>query len=155
MAVMNVFCKILRVMVVLWLGVTLVVPSLHGIVLCIDSHGHVAIEPEHQGQGCCQDHEEEAGASAKYSEAVFISVASGHGCGDCIDLPLSTDNISLLIKNTDRNGLVKVKPIMVVDDMSAVMNRGELRLGLFAPFYERPTGRSHLLVMQKITVLRV
>ena len=151
---MNIFLITFRFAFFLWLGMTLVAPNLHGIVLCIDNSGNIAIEPAHQEHGCCQDHER-PDAPKKHSSAIFLSVADGHGCSDCIDLPLSTDDISILIKNTSRNGLVKVKPMMAVDDMSAVMNRRDLRGARVAPHYDQPPGRSSLLVMQKITVLRV
>ncbi len=153
--VMNVICRILRGMLFLWLGLTLVAPSLHGIVLCADGHGHVAIEPAHQEHGCCQDHEEDSAAPAKEISAVLLSVIPGHGCSDCTDIPLSTDNASLLIKKANRNGLGKTKLMLVADDMSAIMNESVLREVRSAPLYDRPLGRSHLLIVQKITVLRV
>ncbi len=139
----------------MWLGLALAASSLHGIVICVDGHGHVAIEPAHQEHGCCQDNEDEADASAKHSSVVYLAVIPSHGCSDCIDIPLSTDNVSILVRNAYQNGLARITPILVGDDMSAIMNERELQGLLSAPPYDCPPGRSHLLVMQKITVLRV
>ena len=151
--VMNFFCKIFRVMVFVWLGLAMLVPSLHGLVLCIDHCGHVAIESDSH-QGCCQDHGK-SDADARISLDILSTSVSNHGCSDCIDLPLSAGDVSLLIKNSDFSTLVRLKSVRVVDDMSAIFNHNELRTVQAVPPYDLPAGRYALLDMQKTTILRV
>jgi hypothetical protein len=150
---MNVFCKIFKLMVFVWLGLAMLVPSLHGIVLCIDDCGHVAIE-SNSHQGCCQDHEE-SGADAGNSSDILQSSVANHDCSDCIDLPLSDGEVSLLIKNINFSTLVRFKLVRVVDDMSAIFNHNELRTVQTVSFYDLLPERSAQIYMQKTTILRI
>jgi len=150
---MNVFSKIFRFVVFLWLGLAMLVPSLHGIVLCIDGHGHVAIEPASH-QGCCQDHEESTG-DTEDSSALSLNAITNHGCHDCIDLPLSAADISILIKNIDCRSLLKVILQYSVNDSSSVMNHIDVKATLSPPVYDYPPAPLLSLLIQDATVLRV
>jgi len=150
---MNVFRKIFKFVCFLWLGLAMLVPSLHGIVLCIDDCGHVAIESDSH-QGCCQDHEN-SDADAGNSSDILQSSVANHGCIDCIDLPLSDGEVSLLITNSNFSTLVKFKLVRVADDISAIFNHNELQTVQTVSLYDLLPGRSALLDMQKTTILRV
>lgn len=73
---------------VLWLAVAMAAAGLPGIVLCIGSDGHFSIESAREGQcrgeGDAQDHR-------RHTEAELIADAKADCCGDCTDVPLSSD----------------------------------------------------------------
>ncbi len=131
----------------------MLVPSLQGIVLCIDGHGHVAIEPASH-KGCCQNHAKSTG-DTEDSSTLSLNAITNHGCHDCIDLPLSTNDVSILTKSSNFDTLVKFKLVRVADDMSAIFDHNKLRTVQAMPLYGIPPGISALLDMQKTTILRV
>ena len=60
-------------------------PALPGVVICIGSHGHIAVESEHDNHAC-GDHHSHDGSGREHAD---------DNCGDCLDLTLSFDGESI------------------------------------------------------------
>jgi len=83
----------MRVLVTLWISLVMTVSGAWGAGLCIGHDGHVALEPAHEGR--CHGHEGEAEHAGHHGTADTVTGA-GTGCeGDCIDVSLAPDNVSL------------------------------------------------------------
>lgn len=77
--------NILRTVAVLWIVSLMASPALPGVVICIGSHGHVAVEAEHDNHACGDHHSHNDSDSAH----------AQNDCGDCLDLTLSFDGESI------------------------------------------------------------
>jgi hypothetical protein len=73
--------------------------ALPGVVICIGSHGHIAVEASHDNHACGDDHSHDA--------------TSEHACdtsGDCLDLTLAFDGDSINAKTGLRISIRYIAP---------------------------------------------
>lgn len=73
-------------------------PGVPGMVLCIGPDGHFSFEAAHEGR--CHDTGGEA-----HHEAAYLPIDSNGCCGDCVDVPLSSDGMLPLVKKVKEERL--------------------------------------------------
>lgn len=91
---MKTLYKAFRLFVVGWITLTVATSGATGMVLCICSDGHVALEPAHQ------ERYPGAGDWPGQDRNTLIESLAGsadEACGNCVDVSLSSDTLSLPI----------------------------------------------------------
>jgi len=104
LTLMKVALRALRIAAVSWMALVVTAPGLSGMVLCIDAEGHFALEIAHQGR--CRG-QVESGNHRRHVGSSLVSSASVACCGDCVDVPLSLDTVSQLVKVVRHNRPLK------------------------------------------------
>jgi len=88
-----------RLLVLSWMAVTILVSGLSGVVLCIGSDGHVAIEVAHDGY--CGDRDGTQQRSAR--PEALVRVTNCHCCDTCIDVQLTLDASEYILEKQSVN----------------------------------------------------
>ena len=81
---------------VLWMAMAMVATGVSGLVVCIGSDGHVALESAHAGH--CDEHEA-AHDHAPVEPASLVADAHRAGCCEdvCMDVPLTLGSVSSFV----------------------------------------------------------
>lgn len=78
----------LRILALSWMTLAVMASGVSGLVLCIGADGHVALEMAHEGR--CQD----TGDAHGHRHASGLALLSTVDSGSCVDVPLSSDDMS-------------------------------------------------------------
>jgi len=142
---------VLKAAVVCWLCATVIVSGASGMVLCIGENGHFALEPAHSGR--CQGRDE--AASHRGQPAAARLTLENTDNGDCVDVSLSSDNMSHLTKKLRRSRLLKSKPYRTL--ATAFTTPPDTAVGSVAPTARcaAPPRPPPSLLAQRTIVLRI
>ena len=90
----------MKIVMLVWLALAVVPAGMHGIVACFGAKGDVSLGMAHE-RHC------EGSAHAPHNgHTEFAADTDPDCCGDCIDVPLSSDIVSHLTKSVRREHLL-------------------------------------------------
>ena len=150
--VMKVALKALKIAALSWIALAVAATGLSGVVLCIDADGHFALETASQGRCGGQA---KSGSPGEHVASTLASGASVADCGDCVDVPLSSDNVSRLVKEVRRNRPLKGTVFRPVADVWIAADSGGSRTARITPLRGLRLGLSTSLLAQRTIVLRI
>jgi hypothetical protein len=144
--------RAVKIAALAWTTLALSATVLSGMVLCLDAHGHVALETPHEGRCQVQVDQHDHGSHVASEPA---STAATACCSDCVDVPLSLGHVSRYAK-----GLRSLRPhkdtvAPVVADVCYAAAATGLRAARVAWFHEVPPGAPLALLALRTVVLLV
>ena len=141
--------NILKVIVAGWAMLSVLISGTSGMVLCIGTDGHVAIEPAHHDtcHNAC-----ETTNKHRPPEPLIKEHAGAHDCNSCIDLALSLDHaLHSTAPNTTSRSITKLlknaTTTLIHPLKTAETSIQHLTCGMTA----RPSPHLHV---QRVTILR-
>jgi hypothetical protein len=84
-------------------------PGMSGLVLCVGPNGHISFESAHEGK--CHDADQRSGQGPG-----MVSAEAEDCCGGCVDVSLSSEYVSPVIKDVRRDRILTclASPILAV-----------------------------------------
>ena len=126
--------KLLKTAVAALMMLVMSMSALPGVVICIGSHGHIAVETSHDNHACGDEHSHDA-----------TTERADDSCGDCLDLTLAFDGDSINAKTALRISVKYVAPeYLTLRVQSRPMEHARLT-GVCVPVLSLITQRSVVL----------
>jgi len=144
--------KVLRIAALSWIALVVAAPGLSGMVLCIDADGHIVLKTAHQGH--CRG-QAESGSNGQHVASVIAFGASVADCGDCVDVPLSSDNVLQLVREVRHDRPLKGTTFRCVAYGWVAANSGGLQTARVTSHRGHQLGLSSSLLAQRTIVLRI
>lgn len=146
--------KTLKIAALSWVALALAASGgVLGLVLCMGADGHIAVEMAHRGR--CQGQAERDNHGTHAVPMDVSPTASAAGCGDCIDVALSVENLLRYVKEVRYDRPLKGTVLRSPTAAGIALNNSDSGAAGATALRGEPASLQSSLLSQRTIVLRI